>query len=139
MVAAAGARFGVPEVAVGLFAAGGALCRLPQRMPVAVALEMALTAKPITAEVGQLHGLVNKVVPAGDALGEALELARTIARNAPVALRATRELIYRSLDLDETAFWELQQPLIDTVFVSDDAKEGPRAFAEKRLPVWTGR
>jgi enoyl-CoA hydratase len=139
VVAAEGSRFGVPEVAVGLFAAGGALCRLPRRMPISIALEMALTAQPISAEHAQTHGLVNRVVPVGAALAEALDLARTIARNAPAALRATRQLMYQSLDVDESAFWELQQPLIDTVFVSDDAKEGPRAFAEKRPPVWTGK
>ncbi|WP_420288346.1 crotonase/enoyl-CoA hydratase family protein [Nocardioides sp. CPCC 206347] len=139
VVAATHARFGVPEVAVGLFAAGGALCRLPRRVPVSVALEMALTAKPINAELAHSHGLVNRVVPVGNALGEALELARTIGRNAPSALRASRELIYCSLDVDEAEFWKLQQPLIDTIFHSEDAKEGPKAFAEKRSPVWTGR
>lgn len=139
VVAAEGSRFGVPEVAVGLFAAGGALCRLPRRMPISIALEMALTAQPISAEHAQAHGLVNHVVPVGEALARAIDLARTIARNAPAALQATRELMYQSLDLDESAFWELQQPLIDTVFVSNDAKEGPRAFAEKRSPIWTGR
>ena len=139
VVAAEGARFGVPEVAVGLFAAGGALCRLPRRLPLSLALEMGLTAQPISAEQARAHGMVNRVVPPGEVLADALGLARSIAGNAPAALAATRELIYRSLDLDETAFWELQQPLIDTIFVSDDAKEGPRAFAEKRSPIWTGR
>ncbi len=139
VVAAEGSRFGVPEVAVGLFAAGGALCRLPRRVPISVALEMALTAQPITAEHARTHGLVNRVVPVGSALSGSLDLARTIARNAPAALQATRQLMYQSLDLDESAFWDLQQPLIDTVFVSDDAKEGPRAFAEKRTPIWTGK
>lgn len=139
VVAAEGSRFGVPEVAVGLFAAGGALCRLPRRLPLSIALEMALTAQPISAEHAQTHGLVNRVVPAGEALAAAIDLARTIARNAPAALEATRQLMYQSLDLDESAFWERQQPLIDIVFVSDDAKEGPRAFAEKRSPIWTGK
>ena len=139
VVAAEGSRFGVPEVAVGLFAAGGALCRLPRRVPISLALEMGLTAQPISAEKARAHGLVNRIIPPGDALAEALDLARSIAGNAPAALPATRQLMYRSLDLEETAFWDLQQPLIDTVFVSDDAKEGPRAFAEKRSPIWTGR
>ncbi|MGW6032719.1 crotonase/enoyl-CoA hydratase family protein [Gordonia terrae] len=139
MVASEGARLGVPEVAVGLFAAGGALCRLPRRLPIAITLEMALTAQPISAELAHTHGLVNHVVPAGDARARALDLARAIARNAPAALEATRMLIHRSVDLDEPAFWELQQPLIDTIFTSEDAKEGPRAFAEKRPPTWTGK
>ncbi|NRI70060.1 crotonase/enoyl-CoA hydratase family protein [Rhodococcus sp. MS16] len=139
VVASEGSRFGVPEVSVGLFAAGGALCRLPRRMPISIALEMALTAQPITAENAQTHGLVNRIVPAGEALEGALDLARTIASHAPAALQATRELMYQSLDLDESAFWGLQQPLIATVFGSDDAKEGPRAFAEKRPPNWTGK
>ncbi|WP_280295717.1 crotonase/enoyl-CoA hydratase family protein [Nocardia abscessus] len=139
VVAAEGARFGVPEVGVGLFAAGGALCRLPRRLPISVALEMALTAQPIAAEHARAYGLVNHVVPAGQVLERAIDLARTIARNAPAALEATRRLMYQSLDMDEPAFWELQQPLIDTIFTSDDAKEGPRAFAEKRSPIWTGK
>ncbi|MGW6335959.1 crotonase/enoyl-CoA hydratase family protein [Nocardia rhamnosiphila] len=139
VVAAEASRFGVPEVAVGLFAAGGALCRLPRRLPISIALEMALTAQPISAEQALAHGLVNRVVPAGEALARAIDLARTIARNAPAALQATRRLMYQSLDVDESAFWQIQQPLIDKVFTSDDAKEGPRAFAEKRSPIWTGK
>jgi enoyl-CoA hydratase len=139
VVAAEGSRFGVPEVAVGLFAAGGALCRLPRRLPIAIALQMALTGQPITAEQAHTHGLVNEVVPVGESLARAIAAARTIARNAPAALEASRRLMYRSLNIDEAEFWQLQQPLIDEVFTSDDAKEGPRAFAEKRSPIWTGR
>lgn len=139
IVAAAGARLGVPEVSVGLFAAGGALCRLPERLPLALALEMALTGQPITAEQAEKHGLVNHVVPPGDAVARAAELAATISRNAPVAVVASRELMIRSMDVTENAFWELQQPFIDTIFESDDAREGPRAFADKRSPQWTGK
>jgi enoyl-CoA hydratase/carnithine racemase len=86
-----------------------------------------------------MYGLVNEVVPVGESLVRAIAVARTIARNAPAALEASRRLMYRSLDIDEAEFWQLQQPLIDEVFTSDDAKEGPRAFAEKRSPIWTGR
>lgn len=138
LVAAEGARFGVPEVGVGLFAAGGALCRLPQRLPVAIALEMALTGQPISAEDARTHGLVNRLAAPGEVLAGALEMARIVASNAPLAMRATRQLMYRSLDVDESSFWDIQKPWIDRVFTSEDSKEGPRAFAEKRPPIWTG-
>jgi enoyl-CoA hydratase len=139
VVAAGGARLGIPEVSVGLFAAGGGLLRLPDRLPYGVAMEMALTGEPITAEQAYEHGLVSRLAEPGHAVDEALALAQRIARNAPLAVRASKRLVRDSRGRSEAEFWELQRPHMAPVFRSDDAKEGPRAFAEKRPPVWTGR
>ena len=137
LVAAQGASLGVPEVAVGLFAAGGALIRLPARIPSAVAAELVLTADPITAERALGLGLVNRVVPAGDSLAEALKLAERIARNAPLALVASKEVLRAVPGKTEADLFELQKPLMKRVFRSEDAKEGPRAFAERRTARWS--
>lgn len=139
IVAAEGVRLGIPEVGVGLFAAGGALLRLPSRLPYAVAMEMALTADPITAEQAKQYGLVARVTEKGKAVEVALELAERIARNAPLAVAASKQLIRATQGRTEAEFWELQRPLVAQVFTSEDAKEGPRAFAEKRAPSWSGR
>jgi enoyl-CoA hydratase len=139
LVAAKGAKLGIPEAAVGLFAAGGALLRLPQRVPYGVAMEMALTADPITAEQGFEYGLVTRLAEPGQAVEVALALAERIARNAPLSVAASKRLIRDSQGCTEEAFWPMQKPLIPGVFASEDAKEGPRAFAEKRAPVWSGR
>lgn len=139
IVAAEGVKLGIPEVGVGLFAAGGALLRLPSRVPYAVAMEMALTADPITAEQGLNYGLVSRVTPKGGAVDGALALAERIARNAPLAVAASKQMIREVQGRTEADFWELQRPVMAEVFTSEDAKEGPRAFAEKRPPSWTGR
>jgi enoyl-CoA hydratase len=139
IVAAEGVKLGIPEVGVGLFAAGGALLRLPSRVPYAVAMEMALTADPITAERGLDYGLVSRITPKGGAVDGALELAERIARNAPLAVAASKQMIREVQGRTEAAFWELQRPVMAEVFRSEDASEGPRAFAEKRSPSWTGR
>jgi enoyl-CoA hydratase len=139
LVAAKGARLGIPEVGVGLFAAGGALLRLPQRVPSGVALELALTADLITAERGYEYGLVTRLTEPGRAAEEALALAERIARNAPLAVVTSKRLVRAAQGCTEEEFWALQKPLVPGVFESDDAKEGPRAFAEKRAPVWSGR
>ena len=139
LVAAKGAKLGIPEAGVGLFAAGGGLLRLPQRLPYGVAMEMALTADPITAEQAYGYGLVTSLAEPGQAVDGALALAERIARNAPRAVAASKRLIRNSKGLTESEFWAMQQPEIPGVFESDDAREGPRAFAEKRAPVWSGR
>lgn len=137
IVAASDAQFGIPEVKVGLFAAGGAMMRLPRRLPYGVALEMALTGDPLNADAALGAGLVNRVTPPGQALGHAVDLAERIAGNAPLAIAATKTLMAQANHLSESEFWELQRPLIRAVFRSGDAKEGPRAFAEKRAPHWS--
>jgi enoyl-CoA hydratase len=138
LVSARNARFGIPEVGVGLFAAGGALLRLPQRLPYGVALEMALTADPISAEQAHEYGLVNRLTDKGGAVDAALELAERIAKNAPLAVTASKQLMQEALTCSDAEFWERQVAVIGQVFRSNDAKEGPRAFAEKRAPNWSG-
>ncbi len=139
LVAAKGVKLGIPEVGVGLFAAGGALMRLPRRVPYGVAMEMALTADPILAEKALEYGLVSRLAEPGKALEVALELAERIARNAPLAVAASKRLIRDTAGRTEEEFWDHQRPFSGPVFSSEDAKEGPRAFAEKRAPNWSGR
>ena len=138
VVAASGARLGIPEVGVGLFAGAGALLRLPRHLPYGLAMEMALTADPITAEQAAEHGLVNRVVEAGTAVDEAVALGERIARNAPLGLAASKRLLREMQGRTEAEFWELQGPILADVFGSNDAIEGPTAFAEKRAPNWSG-
>ena len=138
LVAARGAKLGIPEVGVGLFAAGAGLFRLPGRVGYGTAMEMAITGDPITAEEAADHGLVSRLTEPGGALGEALALAERIARNAPLAVTASKQLIRATQGATEEELWKIQRPHMATVWKSDDAKEGPRAFAEKRPPEWTG-
>jgi enoyl-CoA hydratase/carnithine racemase len=138
IVAARGAKLGIPEVRVGLFAGGGGLFRLGRRLPYSVAMQMAITGASITAEEGHHHGLVSKLTDPGAAAAAAVELAESIARNAPLAVAASKEVVRRTAALSEEDAWDLQKPYFRTVFGSNDAKEGPRAFAEKRQPSWTG-
>ncbi len=138
VVAASGARLGIPEVGVGLFAGAGALLRLPRRLPYGLAMEMALTADPITAEQAAEHGLVNRVVEPGAAVDEAVALGERIARNAPLGLAASKRILREMQGRTEEEFWQFQGPILDEVFASSDATEGATAFAEKRPPNWTG-
>ena len=138
LVAARGAKLGIPEVGVGLLAAGAGLFRLPGRVGYGKAMEMAITADPITAEEAAEHGLVARLTDPGSALQEALSLAERIARNAPLAVAASKQLIRATQGSTEEELWTLQRPLQERVFASDDAKEGPLAFAEKRPPEWSG-
>jgi enoyl-CoA hydratase len=135
IVAARDARFGIPEVKRGLVAAGGALIRLPRRIPYHVAMELALTGDPISAERAADLGIVSRLTDPGEALTAALELARTIAANGPLAVDATK----RILVADEGDAWQRQAELVAPVFASEDARAGSVAFAEKRPPVWRGR
>lgn len=102
-------------------------------------MEMALTADPITAEQAFEYGLVTRLADPGQTVDVALELAERIARNAPLAVATSKRLIRASQGCTEGEFWAIQKPQIPGVFSSEDAKEGPRAFAEKRSPVWSGR
>jgi enoyl-CoA hydratase len=138
IVAAKGAKFGIPETSVGLFAAAGGLIRLPNRVGYGKAMEMAITADPITAEDAFAHGMVVRLTEPGEAVGTAMELAERVARNAPLAVAASKQLMRRSQGVSESDFWELQKEFFATVFGSNDSKEGPKAFAEKRPPEWTG-
>lgn len=139
LVAARGAKLGVPEVKRSLVAAGGALRRLPRRLPAGVAMELALTGDPISAERGYELGLVNRVAEPGGAVDVALELASQIARNGPLALAATKQIMDAQWDWTDDEFWHRQGEISGPVFVSQDAREGAVAFSEKRDPVWQGR
>lgn len=139
IVAARDARLGIPEVKRSLVAAGGALLRLPQRIPYHVAMEMALTGEPISAERAYDVGLVNRLAEPGGAVDTALALAETVAENAPLALAASKRIIVESPEWSEEERWQRQGEISGPVFVSEDAREGATAFAEKRNPVWKGR
>ena len=139
IVAAEDATFGLPEVTRGLFAGAGGLVRLPSRIPPAIALEHALTGDPLPATEAARWGLVNRLTTPGGALDGALELARRIARNGPLGVRATKHVVQSAPAWPAEEMWDRQQSLLDEVFASDDAREGARAFAERRPPRWTGR
>jgi enoyl-CoA hydratase len=139
IVAARGAKLGIPEVKRSLVAAGGALLRLPRSLPRNVAMELALTGEPIEAERGCELGLVNRLAEPGEALHTALNLAEAIAANGPLALAATKRILVESVDWSDSEFFARQWEIAGPVMASEDAREGASAFAEKRAPVWKGR
>jgi enoyl-CoA hydratase len=139
IVAADDAKFGLPEVKRGLVASAGGLIRLPRRIPAGVAMELALTGDPLLARDAHRLGLVNTLTVPGGALDGALALAARIAANGPLAVAASKQVVAQQQDWDNDGMWAAQQPLVQQVFQSTDAREGARAFAEKRAPVWTGR
>jgi enoyl-CoA hydratase len=139
IVAAEDARFGFPEVMRGLVAAEGGLVRLPRRLPYHVAARVLLTGEPLTAAEGKEYGLVNELTPPGAALDGARELAGRVARNAPLALAAVKEVLRETQGLKESDAFRRQDELTSGLATSEDAREGARAFAEKRAPVWHGR
>ena len=139
LVAATGAKLGIREVKVGLFAAAGGVLRLPSRVGHAKAMEMAITGDPILAEEALTRGMLTAVTEVGAAVDAAIALAERVAANAPLAVAASKQLINAaSQGYDEAELWEMQKGLQKKVFSSTDAKEGPKAFAEKRAPQWTG-
>ncbi|HYI98852.1 MAG TPA: crotonase/enoyl-CoA hydratase family protein [Thermoleophilaceae bacterium] len=139
IVASRGAKLGIPEVKRSLVAAGGALLRLPRRISYHAAMEMALTGDPISAERGHELGLVNRLSEPGAAVDAAIDLAETIAKNAPLALAASKRIVLESPGWGDDEAWQRQGEIAGPVFVSEDAREGATAFAEKRDPVWKGR
>jgi enoyl-CoA hydratase/carnithine racemase len=138
VVAADDTRFGLPEVKRGLFAAAGGLIRLPKRVPLAVATELAITGEPIDAPRALQLGLVNRIVPADQVVDAALELAATIAKNGPLAIRNSLTMVREAQDLSDEDAWKRNIELALEVFASKDSIEGATAFAEKREPRWTG-
>lgn len=141
VVAVRQAAFGLPEVLRGLIAAAGGLYRLPRAIPPNIALELILTAGQLDAERAHGFGLVNRLVPDVEGLREAaLALAAEIARNGPVAVRQSLRVAREANSgLDEAALRALTRDAFERVAASEDFKEGPRAFIEKRAPRWTGR
>lgn len=139
IVAGRSATFGIPEVRRGLVAIAGGLRQLARRVPRGIAKELALTGDPIGAARAAELGLVNRVVEDGGALDAALELARRIAANAPLALTATKKILDELDAWDGDDFWARQGEIAGPVIISEDAREGAVAFAEKRDPVWRAR
>lgn len=139
IVAARGARLGIPEVKRGLVAAGGGLLRLPRRIPYHLAMELALTGEPISAQRGYEIGLVNRLAEEGGAVAVALELAEQVSTGAPLSLIASKRIVEHQQDWSAQEMWERQDEIGGPVFVSADAIEGSKAFAEKRAPDWQGR
>ena len=139
IVAAEGAKLGIPEAKRSLVAAGGALLRLPRRMPYHAVMELALTGDTQPAERFHELGLVNRITPAGGAVDAALELAEAIGRNGPLALTAAKQILQEQWDWSSEEMWERQGAIAGPVMTSEDAKEGASAFKEKREPRWPGR
>jgi enoyl-CoA hydratase len=136
-IAAEHAVFSLGEVRWGIIPTGGSHVRLPRQIPWAVAMELLLTGAPITAQRAYDVGLINKVVPGDQVMDEAMKLAETICKNGPLAVRTAKEIAVRSLGLESS--FVLEKALGARVMSSEDAKEGPRAFAEKRPAVFKGR
>ena len=138
IVASKESAFGIPETKRGLVAGGGGLLRLPQRIPYAVAMELALTGDQLPAVRAHELGLVNVLAEPGQALDAAIALAEKITANGPLAVAATKRIIVEARDWNSAEMWKNQGKILAPVFMSNDAKEGAIAFAEKRPPKWTG-
>jgi enoyl-CoA hydratase len=139
IVASKAARFGLPEVKRSLAAAAGGLFRLPRSLPPKIAMEVVLTGDPISAEKAYEHGLVNELVEPGEALTAALALAERICANAPLAVRASREVVLAAQTADDETLWRMSGEAMGKLASTEDFAEGPRAFIEKRAPQWKGR
>ncbi|WPB58375.1 crotonase/enoyl-CoA hydratase family protein [Xylophilus sp. GOD-11R] len=139
IVASQEARFGLPEVKRGLVASAGGLVRLPRQLPQRIALELAMTGDMMPAARLYECGLINRLVPAGQALDAAIALARSVADNSPLAVLTSKRVILESAEWPDAEKFERQRHLVEPVFASPDAREGAAAFAEKRKPVWTSR
>ncbi|MEV6345396.1 crotonase/enoyl-CoA hydratase family protein [Actinoplanes sp. NPDC051851] len=138
-VAGESARFGVSEARWGLFPLGGSAVRLPRQIPYTIAAEMLLTGRHLTAAEALAAGLIGHVVPDGEALAKALELAALVAANGPLAVQAILRTIRETEGMPEDEAFPAETRWGTAVFASRDAKEGPRAFLEKRRPVYEGR
>lgn len=138
IVANAKAQFGIPETKRGLAAAAGGLMRLPRQVPPRIAMELALTGDFISAQRAYEIGFVNRVVET-PAIDGALELAHKISANGPLAVRVSKQVIVESRGWSDEDMWAKQQELVGQVMVSQDAREGAAAFAQKRAPNWTGK
>ena len=139
IVAAKGAKMGIPEAKRSIVAAGGALLRLPRRMPYHLVMELALTGDPFPADRFHELGVVNRLAEPGSAVDVALELAAQLSRNGPLALAASKRILQEQFDWSSAEMWEKQGAITGPVMVSEDAKEGASAFKEKREPSWKGR
>lgn len=138
-VAADTANLGLPEVKRSLVAGAGGVFRLPRALPKAIALQMIATGEPIPATRAAQFGLVNAAVPAEAVVATALDLARRVCANAPIAVRESLRVARQALDLSEADLWEISAKASALVRTTEDFREGPRAFVEKRAPRWVGR
>ncbi len=139
IVAADHARFGLPEPRVGLMAAAGGVHRLPRHIPLKIAMGLMLTGRQITAAEAHRLGIVNEVVPAADLMAAAERWASEIAECSPLSVQATKQAATEGMHLSLQEAMKQPYPAVKRLFTSEDVKEGPRAFAEKRKPQWTGR
>ncbi len=138
-VAAEGAKLGVQEVKWAIFPGGGSTVRLPRQVPYARAMELLLTGELISAQEALDWGFLNRVVPQADVLPVAVDLAQRIAANGPIAVQAIRRSVRSCLGRPEDEAMDMESRFAAPVFRSEDAREGPRAFMEKRKPVFHGR
>ena len=139
VVASSGASFGIPEVKRSLIAAAGGLFRLPRLLPRNVAMEMALTGDPIGAGRAHELGLVNELCEPGGAVDAAAALAERICANAPIAVQLSRSVLLAGASAADAQAWRLSEDAAQAVAQTEDYREGPQAFIEKRAPVWVGR
>ena len=139
IVASDSAKFGQPEITIGVIPGAGGTQRLIRAVGKALAMEMILNNRTLTAQEALQHGLVNRVVPVDDFLSEALKLAEEIAARAPLAVRAAKRMINRSYESFLTEALEEEKRVFYTLFNSEDQKEGMQAFIEKRKPEWKGK
>lgn len=139
VVASTNAAFGIPEVKRCLVAGAGGLFRLGRKIPVNVAMELALTGDPIDAARAHQFGLVNRLVEPGQALEEALRLAEQICANAPLAVRESRKIVLEATNAPDDVGWAMSSQSMGVIMQSEDLSEGLMAFIEKRPPVWKGR
>ncbi|HEV3353691.1 MAG TPA: enoyl-CoA hydratase-related protein [Acidimicrobiales bacterium] len=138
-IATPDATFGVMEPKRGLFAGGGTTVRLPRQLAFPAAMEFLLTAERFPAERALELGLINEIVPRDQLMDKAHDWARRITANAPLAVQATKESVLKGLLVDLESAYKIESEISGRVFQTEDAKEGPKAFAEKRPPVWQGR
>lgn len=139
VIAAQSAKFGLPEVKRGLVANAGGLVRLPRQLPPKIAAEFVFTGETVGVELLAQHGLINRIVPDGQALTAAKEMACKIAANGPLAVAVSKRVMAECVDWPSAELFDRQNAITAAVFSSEDAQEGARAFAEKRAPVWRGR
>lgn len=139
IVASEDAQFGLPEVGVGLLAAAGGAYRLPRRIPRAIAIEMITTTCRLSAARALEFGLVNCMIDREQVVEKGIELARQVCQNAPLAIRESMAMVRRATDEDEQQLHRLSMEAQTRLQQTDDFAEGPRAFIEKRPPVWRGR
>ncbi len=136
-IASEEAKLGISETKWSLLPPFGTI--LPKQMPLSAVLELVLTAQPVTAQRAYDMGFLNRVVPAGDLMEEAMAMAQQIADNAPLAVQTFKELAYRGLNMSNQDISALTYQMYDALLLTEDSKEGPKAFAEKRKPQWQGR